>query len=62
MASAEKALFLAKAFYEAARLDLKYMPQAKPIYIAALSKNAYMQKSAQIRNYYLSVAQELEQQ
>jgi uncharacterized repeat protein (TIGR01451 family) len=55
LASAEQALYLAEAAYRAAPDDFA----AKQIYAQTLRKNAYMQKSAQTRNYYLTVAQEL---
>ncbi|MFC1864759.1 alkyl sulfatase dimerization domain-containing protein [Chloroflexota bacterium] len=59
--SAEEALLLAYSAYKAA-IDSEYEEDAAEIYIQALKKNAYMQSSDQIRNYYLSVAQELELQ
>jgi len=52
LAGAEKALYLAYAAYKAAPDDFG----AKQVYAQALRKNAYLQKSAQIRNYYLSEA------
>ena len=58
--SAEKAILLAYTAYKAAPSNSKHLTEAKSIYIQALKKNAYMQKSDQIRNYYLSVAHELE--
>ncbi|MFC2014799.1 alkyl sulfatase dimerization domain-containing protein [Chloroflexota bacterium] len=57
--SAEEALLLAYSAYKAA-IDSEYEEDAAGIYIQALKKNAYMQKSDQIRNYYLSTAKELE--
>ncbi len=55
LAGAEQALYLAEVAYEAAPEDFT----AKRVYAQALRKNAFMQKSAQIRNYYLVVAQSL---
>ena len=52
LAGAEKALYLAEAAYEAAPEDAA----ARQVYAQALRKNAFMQKSAQVRNYYLYVA------
>lgn len=52
LAGAEKALYLAHAAYKAAPDDLT----VRQIYAQALRKNAFMQTSAQVRNYYLSVA------
>jgi hypothetical protein len=54
--SAEKALLMAWATYQKAPDNIL----ANRIYIQALKKNAYMQRSNQIRNYYLSVAKEVE--
>ena len=54
--SAEKALLMTWATYQKAPGNLL----ANGIYIQALKKNAYMQRSNQIRNYYLSVAKEVE--
>ena len=53
--SAEKALLMAWATYKTAPDNIL----ANRIYIQALKKNAYMQRSNQIRNYYLSVATEV---
>ena len=53
--SAEKALLMAWATYQTAPDNIL----ANRIYIQALRKNAYMQRSNQIRNYYLSVARRL---
>ncbi len=53
--SAEKALYLAFMAYKAAPDDFT----VQAIYAQALRKNAFMQKSAQVRNTYLSVAQAL---
>jgi uncharacterized repeat protein (TIGR01451 family) len=53
--AAEKALYLAHAAYTLAPDDFT----VKQIYAQTLRKNAFMQKSAQVRNYYLSVAQAL---
>lgn len=52
LAGAEKALYLAYAAYKVAPDDFS----AKQVYAQALRKNAYLQKNAQIRNYYLSEA------
>jgi uncharacterized repeat protein (TIGR01451 family) len=52
---AEQALYLADAAYRLAPDDFT----VKQIYAQTLRKNAFMQKSAQVRNYYLTVAQEL---
>ena len=52
LAGAEKALYLAYAAYKAAPDDFT----AKQVYAQALRKNAFLQKSAPIRNYYLSEA------
>lgn len=52
LAGAEKALYLAYAAYKAAPDDFT----AKQVYAQALRKNAYLQKSAPIRNYYLTEA------
>ena len=57
LAGAEKALYLAEAAYEAAPEN----STARQVYAQALRKNAFMQKSAQVRNYYLYVALHLEQ-
>ena len=57
LAGAEKALYLAEAAYEAAPENAT----ARQVYAQALRKNAFMQKSAQVRNYYLYVAFHLEQ-
>jgi hypothetical protein len=57
LAGAEKALYLAEAAYEAAPED----SAARQVYAQALRKNAFMQKGAQVRNYYLYVAFHLEQ-
>jgi uncharacterized repeat protein (TIGR01451 family) len=57
LAGAEKALYLAEAAYEAAPEDAA----ARQVYAQALRKNAFMQKSAQVRNYYLYVAFHMEQ-
>ncbi len=54
--SAEKALLMAWATYQTAPDNIL----ANTIYIQALKKNAYMQRSNQIRNYYLSVAKDVE--
>ncbi|MFC1929211.1 thrombospondin type 3 repeat-containing protein, partial [Chloroflexota bacterium] len=55
--SAEGALLMAWATYQAT----PYNVLANRIYIQALKKNAYMQRSNRVRNYYLSVALEREQ-
>ena len=57
LAGAEKALYLAEAAYEAAPENAT----ARQVYGQALRKNAFMQKSAQVRNTYLYVALHLEQ-
>jgi uncharacterized repeat protein (TIGR01451 family) len=57
LAGAEKALYLAEAAYEAAPED----STARQVYAQVLRKNAFMQKSAQVRNYYLYIAFHLEQ-
>lgn len=54
-AGADRALYLADAAYRLAPDSF----EAKQIYAQALRKNAFMQKSAYIRNYYLSVAKDL---
>jgi uncharacterized repeat protein (TIGR01451 family) len=53
--AAEQALYLAAAAYQAAPENF----EANQIYAQALRKNAFMQKSAQVRNYYLTVASDL---
>ncbi len=53
LGSAEEALLMAWAAYRVAPDNVL----AKRIYVQALKKNAYMQQSNQIRNYYLSLAQ-----
>jgi uncharacterized repeat protein (TIGR01451 family) len=50
--AAEKALYLAFMAYKSNPDDVT----SKQIYAQALLKNAYLQKSAQTRNYYLSAA------
>jgi len=50
--SAEKALYLADIAYRTARDNF----EARQVYAQALRKNAFMQKSAYKRNYYLSAA------
>ena len=57
LAGAEKALYLAEAAYEAAPDNAT----ARQVYAQALRKNAFLQKSAQVRNYYLAAARSLEQ-
>ena len=57
LAAAEKALYLAEAAYEAAPENAT----ARQVYGQTLRKNAFMQKSALVRNTYLSVALHLEQ-
>jgi uncharacterized repeat protein (TIGR01451 family) len=52
---AEKALYLAHSAYLLAPNDFT----VKEVYAQALRKIAYMQKSAQVRNYYLSLARGL---
>jgi uncharacterized repeat protein (TIGR01451 family) len=59
LAGAEKALFLAHAACLATPADSPFLIEVKQVYAQALRKNAYMQKSAQIRNYYLATAQNL---
>jgi glyoxylase-like metal-dependent hydrolase (beta-lactamase superfamily II) len=54
--SAEGSLLMAWATYQTAPDNLL----ADRIYIQALRKNAFMQRSNQIRNFYLSVAQTIE--
>ena len=55
LAGAEKALYLAEAAHEAAPDNFT----AKQVYAQTLRKNAFMQKSAQVRNYYLVTARAL---
>jgi alkyl sulfatase BDS1-like metallo-beta-lactamase superfamily hydrolase len=55
--SAEKALLLAQVAYNAGSAPLA--DQAKAVYIQALTKCAYMQKSSQVRYYYLTIARGL---
>ena len=52
LAGAEKALYLAHSAYLLAPDDFT----VKEVYAQTLRKIAYMQKSAQVRNYYLSLA------
>jgi len=52
LAGAEKALYLAEAAHAAAPDSFT----ARLVYAQALRKNAFMQKSAQVRNYYLIAA------
>jgi glyoxylase-like metal-dependent hydrolase (beta-lactamase superfamily II) len=52
LASAEEALLMAFETYQEASDNIL----ANRIYVQALRKNAYMQRSNQIRNYYLSIA------
>jgi hypothetical protein len=55
LAGAEGALLTAWATYQAAPDNIL----ANRVYVQALRKNAYMQRSNQIRNYYLTVAREI---
>ena len=56
LASAEGALLMAWATYQAAPDNIL----AHRIYTQALRKNAFMQRSNQIRNYYLTIALQVE--
>ena len=59
-ADAEKALFLARAAYVYTfAKGSSSAPEAKAVYAQALKKNALMQKSAHVRNYYLMEAMDL---
>jgi uncharacterized repeat protein (TIGR01451 family) len=55
LAGAEKALYLAHAAYKLAPED----PTVRQIYAQALRKNAFMQESGPVRNYYLTEASRL---
>ena len=58
-AGADKALLIAYSAYTVcsnSSADSKYLTDAGKIYVQALRKDAYMQQSNQVRNFYLSTA------